>query len=352
MLVSDFHYYPLDFKRPSGTSRGILTKKEAWIVRIWDEQNPEIKGIGECSIIRGLSSDDRENYEDKIHEVCQNIDKIENYFISDLIEWPSLYFGFEMALRDLRNGGKRLLFDSDFTNNEAQIPINGLVWMGDKAYMQQQVQEKIDTGFNCIKLKIGAINFNEELSIIQSIREKFSSKEIEIRVDANGAFHPDDAINKLKALADFDIHSIEQPIKAGNWEAMAELCKITPLPIALDEELIGIYKLEDKIKLIRQIQPQYIILKPSLVGGFKGSQEWIDIANENAIPWWATSALESNIGLNAIAQWVYTLNNPMPQGLGTGQLFTNNIESPLEVSEGHLIYNQSKKWDLNEQLEA
>ena len=352
MLVSDFHYYPLDFKRPSGTSRGILTKKEAWIVRIWDEQNPEIKGIGECSIIRGLSSDDRENYEDKIHEVCQNIDKIENYFISDLIEWPSLYFGFEMALRDLRNGGKRLLFDSDFTNNEAQIPINGLVWMGDKAYMQQQVQEKIDTGFNCIKLKIGAINFDEELSIIQSIREKFSAKEIEIRVDANGAFHPDDAINKLKALADFDIHSIEQPIKAGNWEAMAELCKITPLPIALDEELIGIYKLEDKIKLIRQIQPQYIILKPSLVGGFKGSQEWIDIANENAIPWWATSALESNIGLNAIAQWVYTLNNPMPQGLGTGQLFTNNIESPLEVSEGHLIYNQSKKWDLNEQLEA
>ena len=352
MLVSDFHYYPLDFKRPSGTSRGILTKKEAWIVRIWDEQNPEIKGIGECSIIRGLSSDDRENYEDKIHEVCQNIDKIENYFISDLTEWPSLYFGFEMALRDLRNGGKRLLFDSDFTNNEAQIPINGLVWMGDKAYMQQQVQEKIDTGFNCIKLKIGAINFDEELSIIQSIREKFSAKEIEIRVDANGAFHPDDAINKLKALADFDIHSIEQPIKAGNWEAMAELCKITPLPIALDEELIGIYKLEDKIKLIRQIQPQYIILKPSLVGGFKGSQEWIDIANENAIPWWATSALESNIGLNAIAQWVYTLNNPMPQGLGTGQLFTNNIESPLEVSEGHLIYNQSKKWDLNEQLEA
>ena len=352
MLVSDFHYYPLDFKRPSGTSRGILTKKEAWIVRIWDEQSPEIKGIGECSIIRGLSSDDRENYEDKIHEVCQNIDKIENYFISDLIEWPSLYFGFEMALRDLRNGGKRLLFDSDFTRNEAQIPINGLVWMGDKAYMQQQVQEKIDTGFNCIKLKIGAINFNEELSIIQSIREKFSAKEIEIRVDANGAFHPDDAINKLKALADFDIHSIEQPIKAGNWEAMAELCKITPLPIALDEELIGIYKLEDKIKLIRQIQPQYIILKPSLVGGFKGSQEWIDVANENAIPWWATSALESNIGLNAIAQWVYTLNNPMPQGLGTGQLFTNNIESPLEVSEGHLIYNQSKKWDLNELLEA
>ncbi|RZT95433.1 o-succinylbenzoate synthase [Ancylomarina subtilis] len=352
MLVSDFHYYPLDFKRPSGTSRGILTKKEAWIVRIWDEQNPEIKGIGECSIIRGLSSDDRENYEDKIHEVCQNIDKIENYFISDLTEWPSLYFGFEMALRDLRNGGKRLLFDSDFTNNEAQIPINGLVWMGDKAYMQQQVQEKIDTGFNCIKLKIGAINFDEELSIIQSIREKFSAKEIEIRVDANGAFHPDDAINKLKALADFDIHSIEQPIKAGNWEAMAELCKITPLPIALDEELIGIYKLEDKIELIRQIQPQYIILKPSLVGGFKGSQEWIDIANKNAIPWWATSALESNIGLNAIAQWVYTLNNPMPQGLGTGQLFTNNIESPLEVTEGHLIYNQSKKWDLNEQLEA
>lgn len=352
MLVSDFHYSPLDFKRPSGTSRGILTKKEAWFVRIWDSKTPEIKGIGECSIIRGLSPDDRDNYEEKIREVCENINHIESYFNDDLIEWPSIFFGFEMALKDLANGGKRLLFESDFTEKEAQIPINGLVWMGDKTYMQKQVQEKIDTGFKCIKLKIGAINFREELEILKSIREKFSSEKIEIRVDANGAFHPDEAMDKLKALAEFDIHSIEQPIRAGNWEAMAELCKKTPLPIALDEELIGIYKLEDKIKLIKHIQPQYIILKPSLVGGFKGSQEWIDLADEEEIPWWTTSALESNIGLNAIAQWAYTLNNPMPQGLGTGQLFTNNIESPLVVSQGFLIYNQSKNWELNEKLEA
>ncbi|MCZ4695557.1 o-succinylbenzoate synthase [Ancylomarina euxinus] len=352
MLVANFLYFPLDFKRPSGTSRGILTKKEAWFVHVWDDKNPEVKGIGECSIIRGLSPDDRENYEEKIQAVCDHINQIENYLADELIEWPSIYFGFEMALRDLANGGKRLLFNSDFTESEAKIPINGLVWMGDKAYMQKQVQEKIDKGFNCIKLKIGAINFQEELEILKSIREKFNSEQIEIRVDANGAFHPDEAMDKLKALNKFDIHSIEQPIKARNWDAMANLCKETPLPIALDEELIGIYKLEDKIKLIKQIQPQYIILKPSLLGGFKGSQEWIDIAKAEGIPWWMTSALESNIGLNAIAQWAYTLNNPMPQGLGTGQLFTNNIESPLEVSEGYLIYNQSKKWAVDEKLGA
>jgi O-succinylbenzoate synthase len=352
MLVADFHYYPLDFKRPSGTSRGILTQKEAWFVRVWDNKNPEIKGIGECSIIRGLSPDDRANYDKKIAEVCENINQIETYLKADLIEWPSIYFGFEMALKDLANGGEHLLFDSDFTKAGAKIPINGLVWMGEKAYMQEQVQEKIDTGYNCIKLKIGAINFDEEIEILKSIREKFSAEQIEIRVDANGAFHPDEAMDKLKTLAKFNIHSIEQPIKAGNWEAMAKLCKETPLPIALDEELIGIYKFEDKVKLIKAIQPQYIILKPSLVGGFKGSQEWIDIANETKTPWWTTSALESNIGLNAIAQWAYTLNNPMPQGLGTGQLFTNNIESPLEVFSGFLVYNQSKKWDLNEKLEA
>jgi len=352
MLVADFHYYPLNFKRPSGTSRGILNIKEAWFIRVWDNQNPDIKGLGECSIIRGLSPDDRENYEEKIAEVCENINQIETYFNHELIEWPSIYFGFEMALRDLVGGGKRLLFDSKFTNTESKIPINGLVWMGNKTYMQEQVQEKINGGYDCIKLKIGAINFNEEIEIIKSIREKFTPEQIEIRVDANGAFHPDEAMYKLETLAKFDIHSIEQPIKAGNWKCMANLCKKTPLPIALDEELIGIYKYEDKVKLIKTIQPQYIILKPSLVGGFMGSQEWIDIANEAKVPWWATSALESNIGLNAIAQWVSTLNNTMPQGLGTGQLFTNNIESPLEVSNGFLVYNQSKKWYLNEKLEA
>lgn len=352
MLVADYQYYPLNFKRPSGTSRGILTKKDAWIVRVWDDSNSEVKGLGECSIIRGLSPDDRNGYEDKLREVCKNINQIETYFENDLIEWPSIYFGFEMALQDLANGGKRLLFSSEFSKNEAKISINGLVWMGNKAYMQEQVQDKIDMGYSCIKLKIGAINFQEELDIIKSIRNKFTAKQIEIRVDANGAFHPDEAMDKLRALSKFNIHSIEQPIKAGNWEAMAELCKNTPIPIALDEELIGIYKPEDKLKLIKKIQPQYIILKPSLIGGFKGSQEWIDMANMENIPWWATSALESNVGLNAIAQWAYIQNNPMPQGLGTGQLFTNNIESPLEVNNGHLIYRQSKKWELNELLES
>lgn len=345
MLQADYIYYPLQFKRPSGTSRGILKQKDSWFIRVWDDQHPEKKGIGECSIIHGLSYDAREGYEEKIKEVCEQIDDYWYYLEEGLKGWPSIYFGLETAFLDFQKGGERILFPSDFTGGKDQIPINGLIWMGDFGFMKEQIQQKLTDGFHCIKMKIGAIHFEEEIGLLESIRKEFSADQIELRVDANGAFALDDALEKLTRLSQFDLHSIEQPIQAGQIREIAELCKRTPLPIALDEELIGITDLEKKKELLDQIQPQYIILKPSLVGGMRGSQEWIDLAEDRKIPWWITSALEANVGLNAIAQWTYTLNNRMPQGLGTGQLYTNNIISPLQMSKGFLEYNPQGDWE-------
>lgn len=340
MLVAEAKRYVLQFKRPSGTSRGVLTEKESWFIRLWDDQMPGVVGLGECAILRGLSADDRPGYADKVKEVCNNINHYGHYLREDLKRWPSIHFGLEMALRDLFEGGDRELYPSEFTKGVSSIPINGLIWMGKPEYMRQQIREKLATGFHCIKLKIGAIDFNQEWELLKEIRGEFSPSDIELRVDANGAFAPDMAMERLKRLSELDLHSIEQPIKAGQWEQMARLCESTPLPIALDEELIGVFDVEDKKALLDTIAPQYIILKPSLVGGFVGTKEWIDLAGERKIPWWITSALESNIGLNAIAQWTYTLNNPMPQGLGTGQLYTNNIKSPLVVEDGALHYRK------------
>lgn len=344
MLKANYIHYPLTFKRPSGTSRGVLTQKDSWFIRIWDDENPAVVGVGECSVIQGLSSDDREGYEEKLKEVCDQIADYWYYLEGGLREWPSIYFGLETAFIDFQKQGKGILFPSDFTLGKKQIPINGLIWMGEAEFMKEQIQQKLEDGFNCIKMKIGAINFNEELRLLEAIRKDFSPEQIELRVDANGAFLPDEAIYKLQALAQFNLHSIEQPIRAGQWQEMADLCRQTPLPIALDEELIGVYDLEEKRELMDAISPQYIILKPSLLGGIKGSKEWIDLADERKVPWWITSALEANIGLNAIAQWTYTLNNPMPQGLGTGQLYTNNVESPLFMEKGFLGYQPEGKW--------
>nr|WP_320120126.1 o-succinylbenzoate synthase [uncultured Marinifilum sp.] len=345
MLKADYIHYPLTFKRPSGTSRGILTQKDSWFIQIWDDRNPEVKGIGECSIIKGLSPDDRKGYVDKLKEVCNQIDDFWYYLEEGLKEWPSIYFGLETAFLDFKSAGSKILFPSNFTNSNAQIPINGLVWMGDSLFMKEQIQSKLENGFDCIKMKIGAISFEEELQLLESIRNNFSADKVELRVDANGAFSPESAMEKLNALAQFDLHSIEQPIKNGQIKEMAALCAKTPLPIALDEELIGIYNFQDKANLLDQINPQYIILKPSLLGGIKGSKEWIDLAEERKIPWWITSALESNVGLNAIAQWTYTLKNTMPQGLGTGQIYSNNIVSPLFMDKGFLAYNKSLRWE-------
>jgi len=344
LIKASYKKYSLEFKRPSGTSRGILKTKETFFLVLSKDGK---KGFGECGVFRGLSEDDRPDYEKKLQWVCENISLDLNVLLVELIEFPSIQFGLEQAFLSLQSQNPFELFPSDFTEEESPIHINGLIWMGEKEFMKSQIKEKIAAGFSCIKMKIGAIDFEQELNLLQFIRNEFSSKEIELRVDANGAFAPNEALEKLKRLSEFDLHSIEQPIKQGQFEEMATLCEQTPLAIALDEELIGVFDVTKKQELIQTINPQYIILKPSLVGGFAGSQEWIDIVESKNIGWWITSALESNIGLNAIAQWTYTLNSKMPQGLGTGSLFTNNFDSPLEVKNGGLQYNRSLDWNFN-----
>lgn len=335
-MKANFKKYILNFKQASGTSRGIMHTKETYFLIIQD--NGKI-GMGECGLFKGLSYDDRLDYSDKIQWVCDNINLGVDALWNELREWPSIQFGVEQAFLSLQSDDPFVLFPSRFTESAKAIPINGLVWMGSPEFMKQQIADKIANGFNCIKIKIGAIDFNEELNLIAGIRNDFSPEMIEIRVDANGGFDSTNALNKMIQLYEFKLHSIEQPIKQMQYATMAELCETTPIPIALDEELIGVTKLHDKENLLQKIKPQYIILKPSLVGGFKGSQEWIDIAEKLGIGWWVTSALESNIGLNAIAQWTFTLENKMPQGLGTGGLFTNNFETNLYVKNGHLWFN-------------
>ena len=343
-MTANYHKYLLDFKQPSGTSRGTLTQKETYFIII----NSEIKqGIGECGLFRGLSIDDRLDYENKLNWVCNHIDLGLEELLTQLIEFPSIQIGLEMAFKSLESHDPFELFPSKFTRGEDSISINGLVWMGSESFMKEQIAKKIEAGFSCIKMKIGAIDFQQEINLLKSIRNQFSSKDIELRVDANGAFHPTNALEKLKILSDLDLHSIEQPIKQGQIDAMATLCKKTPLPIALDEELIGVFSVTKKQELLQTINPQYIILKPSLVGGFSGSDEWINLAEKQNIGWWITSALESNVGLNAIAQYTYTKQSIMPQGLGTGSLFTNNFECPMQVNNGQLQYNNLKNWKFN-----
>lgn len=342
-MKASYKKYILDFKRPSGTSRGVLTQKETWFIIL---ENNDKTGIGECGILRTLSIDDRPDYEEKLKWVCENIHLGEGELWDALIEFPSIQFGIEMAFQSLKSETPYLLFPSAFTESNEDIVINGLVWMGEESYMKQQIEEKIEQGFNCIKLKIGAIDFQKELDLLAYIRRNFTKNQIEIRVDANGAFSAIDALDKLNQISIYELHSIEQPVKSGQLSIMEYLCSVTPLKIALDEELIGVFGYEKKRRLLEKIKPQYIILKPSLVGGFRGSNEWIDIAEELNIGWWVTSALESNIGLNAIAQWTFLQNNPMPQGLGTGALYTNNFDSPLEVINGKLRYTPSISWKV------
>ena len=340
-MKATYHKYILNFKRPSGTYRGVMTEKETWFIVL--EQDGK-KGIGECGILRGLSIDDRPDYEEKLQWTCDNIQLEKDQLWEALLEFPSIQFGVEMAFQSLVSESPFLLFPSDFTNGAKSILINGLVWMGEEAFMKQQIEEKLAQGFTCIKLKIGAIDFDKELQLLRFIREHFTPEQVEIRVDANGAFNEISALDKLTQLSEFKLHSIEQPIQKNNTDSMAELCKITPFPIALDEELIGVFSLAEKEQLLLKIKPQYIILKPSFIGGFRGTQEWISLAKKHKIGWWVTSALESNIGLNAIAQWTFLQHNLMPQGLGTGALFTNNFDCPLQVLQGQLWYKKELDW--------
>lgn len=331
----------LEFKKPSGTSRGVLTTKPSWIL---SHQNDQHTIYGEVSIIKSLNPEWNDRFPSMVDHVFEKWKNGETR-ANDYPEFPSLRMGLEMLELGAQFDTPFTYFDNDFNRGNKPIPINGLVWMGSKEDMRRQIITKIDQGFDCVKMKIGAIQFEEEFELLRYIRKEFGQS-IELRVDANGAFNAENALQILDRLAKLKIHSIEQPIKQGKWENMASLCRETPLPIALDEELIGVWKIQDKKALLATIQPQYIILKPSLLGGFKASDEWIEIAESNQIGWWVTSALESNIGLNAIAQYTATKNNPMPQGLGTGQLYTNNFESPLTITNGHIHYDVQKKWNI------
>ena len=319
----------LHFKQPAGTSRGVYTERRSWFVRIRDGKRT---GIGECAPLPQLSCDDIPDYADVLRCFCDQVEQTGDIPYEAMRDYPSMLFGLETALLNLRNSNQ--LFDTAFSRGEQGIPINGLVWMGAYEEMLSRMEQKLQQGFRCVKLKIGAIDFDRELDLIKRIRSRFSHHEVELRVDANGAFSFDEALYKLELLSQFNIHSIEQPIHAGQWSYMSELCRESPLPIALDEELIGVNDPDQKRQMLNIIRPQYIILKPSLHGGMMGTREWITIAQDMRIGSWITSALESNVGLNAIAQFcssVYGDSITMPQGLGTGQLFTDNIPLPLEI---------------------
>jgi o-succinylbenzoate synthase len=319
--------YQLNFKTPAGTSRGVYTARDVWYVTVFSEGR---WGVGECAPLPGLSCDAVPGYEKTLAAVCRQTEKTGCPDIGALRPYPSILFGLETAFRHFETGSFKL-WDTPFSRGEAGLPVNGLIWMADYARMLAQVEDRIRAGFRCIKLKIGAIGFEEELALLRHIRRHFTGNDIELRLDANGAFTSDEALEKLHRLAEWDIHSIEQPVRAGQWEEMARLAALSPIPVALDEELIGCSRIEEKRRLLDAIRPQYVVLKPSLHGGISGCGEWIEEAGRRQTGWWITSALESNIGLNAIAQWCATLGNPLPQGLGTGTLFTNNIPLPVQL---------------------
>lgn len=348
LYTTYFQKYLLQFKQPAGTSRGVMHKKETYFI-ITQSETGKI-GIGECDLFRGLSSDDRPGYEDTLQQACHRFEEYKENpeFLSD---WPSIRAGIEQCALSIDSKGSAFkLFENDFTAGHKGIWTNGLIWMGEQDFMRKQVDDKLRQKFRCIKIKIGALELEEEIELIRYIRESDGGDRIEIRLDANGAFSPRKATKVLDQLADYKIHSVEQPIKAGNHAAMAELVKNSPIPIALDEELIGVNDREAKQTLLETIKPQYIILKPSLVGGFAASEEWIDLGRDVGAKWWVTSALESNVGLNAIAQWVAQKKLSMPQGLGTGSLFTNNFISNLQMRGEELWAQPGGEWDIRRLL--
>ncbi len=337
------------FKAPAGTSRGVLLDKPSWYLiakESAESATHRTVGIGECGPIPGLSRDDLSLIEDELTAICNSAQELSTLDISQYDSFPSIQFGLESLRLDIREDEDGILYPSDFTKGEASIPINGLIWMGDPEFMSNQIRAKLDGGYRCLKMKIGSLDFETECDILQNLRAQFNSDDLEIRVDANGAFTPQEAPAKLEKLARYALHSIEQPIAPGQLDSMATLCQNTPLPIALDEELIFANPAKKK-SLLNAIKPHYIILKPSLLGGFAQSAEWIAAAESVQAGWWITSALESNIGLNAIAQWTATLDSAMPQGLGTGQIYTNNIPSPLYLEGDQLSYDSQKKWNYN-----
>ena len=353
-VKAKFIPYTLRFKFEAGTSRGVLTEKNNYILECSSDNFSGCRGYGEAGPLQGLSVDDIPDFDIHLNKLLRDLELVRfSIYPEELLrqvgnfvpaQFPSIRFALETALLDLIHGGKRRILPNNFYDKGTPIPINGLVWMGDRDSMWKQVEEKLAAGFDCIKIKIGALDFNQECELLGHIREEFPAKTISIRVDANGAFSPEEAMGKLDRLASFDIHSIEQPIKQGNIAEMSRLCRESQVPIALDEELIGIVSLPEKRSMLEDIRPPYIILKPTLLGGLLSSREWINIAEEMGVGWWVTSALEGNIGLNAVAQFTATYSTNLPQGLGTGQLYHNNIPSPLTISEGTLFYGAQSEW--------
>lgn len=342
-MKATFCKYRLNFYTSAKTSRQVMTYKITYFIKIWDENEPDVYGIGECALFKGLSADDVPEYEQMLTHVCNNIHSVT---AEDLKNFSSIKFGVETAFADLCNGANRMPFPSLWTEGKRRVVINGLVWMGTFEEMSQRIEEKLNDGFKCLKLKIGGIDFESELNLLKSIRSRFSSEVLDLRLDANGAFTPENALDRLEQLYPYHIHSIEQPIKPGQWNDMERIVRLSPINIALDEELIGINDRELKRQMLNAVRPDFIIIKPALCGGFSGAKEWIDLAADCSSGWWATSALESNIGLNAIAQWVAKINPNMPQGLGTGRLFSNNIDSPVVQEGENLRYDIAKQWQI------
>lgn len=349
-LVTAVEQRTLHFHKPAGTSRGVYNTHVVWYVRISTVENPSVQGIGECAPLHDLSCDFGPDYVSRLEAACSKLEQTGVLDVEGLRNQPSILFGLETAMRQLENGLKQVeneqlplgtnpfaLWDTPFSRSEQGIPINGLIWMGPYRDMEAQIREKLDQGFSCIKLKIGALNFEDELALLQQIRKEYSPETVTLRVDANGAFSTAEALEKLKRLSELSLHSIEQPIRAGQWEALAELIRASPLPVALDEELIGIFTSVEKSRLLDALIPPFLVLKPTLHGGISGCNEWIDLASKRNIGWWMTSALESNIGLNAVAQYCATLNSSLHQGLGTGLLYTDNVEMPLRI-EGERLW--------------
>lgn len=348
MLKAQWAPYTLRFLETAVTSRQRMQVKDTFFVRVWDDSAPEVYGVGEVPLFRGLSAEDTPGFEGFLTRTCREIGHTQSAADVRLPEVSSIRFGFEMALRDFATAGRRLYFDTPWAHGRSRQQINGLVWMGDRDTMARRIRQKLDAGFHCVKLKIGGIDFAQELDLLRLIRREYGPEDIELRLDANGSFTPGNAVEKLKRLSEYHIHSLEQPIRAGNPEEMARICRESPIDIALDEELIGFRSADEKRRLLATVMPRYIILKPALCGGFAQSDEWIAIARELSIGWWATSALESNVGLDAIGQWVSHYKPDMPQGLGTGQLYANNIPTPVYLDGQYICRAENRGYDIPE----
>jgi len=335
------------FQRPAATSRGTYLTKNVHFIILYYTNDPYASGIGECSLFPGLSYDDTKGFKEKLNQTVDRINQGEYLTDAGLSEWPSINFALETAWKDFRATGSKILYPSGFTEGKDSLGINGLIWMDNKEEMIKQIHQKLNDGFTCLKLKIGALYLQEELEILKFIRDRFNAEEMEIRVDANGAYKPAEALDTLKMLSEYDLHSIEQPIAPGHTNDMARLCELSPIPIALDEELIGRHNTSARRKLLETIKPQYLVLKPGMLGGLASCKDWINMAKEKNTGWWITSSLETNIALNAIAQWTYTLQNPIYHGLSTGSLYTNNITSPLYLHGERLHFDPERRWNLS-----